>query len=694
MQLSFKQKIVFSIMGLSLIPLMLFAGQMLFLKYNEAQHNTAVKLTAMADAYGNQITADFHKIHAQTRLISAMTETHAAIKDFSAGYAALDTTNINQAALRQRYVYQQEKTPGTNSSDVDSWLPTDPRSRALQQLYITDNPNPIGKKEALDAAPDGSAYSQAHAKYHPYFRDLVEEFAYYDLFLINAEGIVVYSNFKEIDLGSSVKTGPLANTNFSALVRQALASTNDEESLLSNFAPYLPSYNASAAFTAVPIVEDGVTIGAVALQLPVDKLSAIFQTAKDLGETTDAYLIGSDGKFLSKPARLSYNIGETAPAGLISAVTGIFSENQDDTNTDLVHFVSAKGQDVAASIQKTAAPSKATHGMVASTADHLPWAVVVRIEQSEVVASFLEAVWIILGILTITTLSVVAIGWWLARVLVKPVAKLGANFNQSAERVGRATGQVGDAVNGMIAASEETSAQSVVIRKNSGEAAGFVSGVTAAVEELNVSIGDISQSISETNVLIDDAVEKARKPNEVVRNLGQAAKKITEVVSLINDLAEQTNLLALNAAIEAARAGDAGRGFAVVADEVKKLASHTSQATVDIREQVREIQDVSEQSVVALQAVVEAIHRIRDNATTVSAAVEEQSGVAKQIAGSVRDAADRVKQVDDNMNGIEQAANDTGVAADQVSGSVNEVQSAFAEMKTGVQTTLDQMGVK
>ena len=132
----------------------------------------------------------------------------------------------------------------------------------------------------------------------------------------------------------------------------------------------------------------------------------------------------------------------------------------------------------------------------------------------------------------------------------------------------------------------------------------------------------------------------------------------------------------------------------MVADEVKKLASHTSQATVDIREQVREIQDVSEQSVVALQAVVEAIHRIRDNATTVSAAVEEQSGVAKQIAGSVRDAADRVKQVDDNMNGIEQAANDTGVAADQVSGSVNEVQSAFAEMKTGVQTTLNQMGVK
>ncbi|MFN7163058.1 MAG: methyl-accepting chemotaxis protein, partial [Pseudomonadota bacterium] len=146
--------------------------------------------------------------------------------------------------------------------------------------------------------------------------------------------------------------------------------------------------------------------------------------------------------------------------------------------------------------------------------------------------------------------------------------------------------------------------------------------------------------------------------------------------------------------IEAARAGDAGRGFAVVADEVKKLASNTSNATVEIREQIRGIQDVSEQSVVALQAVVEAIHRIRDNATTVSAAVEEQSGVAKTIANNVRDAANRVQQVDDNMNGIEQAANDTGVAADQVSGAASDVQAAFTEMKGQVQTVLDEMGVK
>jgi methyl-accepting chemotaxis protein len=324
----------------------------------------------------------------------------------------------------------------------------------------------------------------------------------------------------------------------------------------------------------------------------------------------------------------------------------------------------------------------------------LPWSVVVRMDKAEFMAGIYQQALIGLVVLIISGIVIILVGWWLSKVLTRPVQSLAQHFNVSAEKVARSTNEVGEAVSGMIAASEETSAQSVVVRKNSAEASGYVSSVSTAIDELNVSINDISRSIGETNVLIDDAVAKAQRTDDVVRGLGQASKKITEVVGLINDLAEQTNLLALNAAIEAARAGDAGRGFAVVADEVKKLASNTSNATVEIRDQIRDIQDVSEQSVVALQAVVEAIHRIRDNATTVSAAVEEQSGVAKTIANNVREATHRVQQVDENMNGIEQAANDTGVAADQVSGAASEVQSAFTEMKGQVQGVLEEMGVK
>ncbi|MCA3244074.1 MAG: hypothetical protein INF43_02055, partial [Alphaproteobacteria bacterium] len=540
----------------------------------------------------------------------------------------------------------------------------------------------------------GSRYSALHAKYHPVFRDFVDEFGYYDIFIVDAAtGDVVYTNFKEIDFMSNVKQGPLANTNFSGIVRKALASNDPEKSFMSDFAPYLPSYNDPAAFVATPLVVNGKTIGALALQIPVNKVTDFMESAKGLGETADAYLTDENGTFLTQPLRLPKKLGEKIPDSLlVKAKEAIHNHGQLN-----VEYLGSNGHDTIGSVNGIKIAREGSHGLKLDTLQPevmLPWSVVVRMDKAEFMAGIYQQALIGLVVLIISGIVIILVGWWLSKVLTRPVQSLAQHFNVSAEKVARSTNEVGEAVSGMIAASEETSAQSVVVRKNSAEASGYVSSVSTAIDELNVSINDISRSIGETNVLIDDAVAKAQRTDDVVRGLGQASKKITEVVGLINDLAEQTNLLALNAAIEAARAGDAGRGFAVVADEVKKLASNTSNATVEIRDQIRDIQDVSEQSVVALQAVVEAIHRIRDNATTVSAAVEEQSGVAKTIANNVREATHRVQQVDENMNGIEQAANDTGVAADQVSGAASEVQSAFTEMKGQVQGVLEEMGVK
>ncbi|MFZ2587675.1 MAG: methyl-accepting chemotaxis protein [Alphaproteobacteria bacterium] len=694
MALTFKQKIIGGFMALGILPVALYAGLATYMNYQAGMASAEKSMETVQGGLGDRLTHYFETIHAQARTMAGSVTVHDALKEFTAAVNELDTStvNVDMAKLRARYQTQQEKTPGSQAGDVEKWMPRDPKTAALQHLYISENPNPLGEKQKLDAAEDGSSYSRAHAKFHPAFRDFVEEFGYYDMFLVDAAtGNVVYTDFKEVDFMSNVKEGPMADTGFSKLARDILAHSDDELSKMSDFEVYMPSYNDYAAFVGVPIVEDGKTLGAMIFQMPVGVMNSMFESVKELGETADGYIVSSDGTYRTVPHKHEgAKIGTAAADGMKQALADVFENNHDGAH----HWLDAAGEQLIGSVGHVKVPLENGHGMDHSKAKTLDWAVAVSMDDHEVLAPVWKQIWIGLAVLGAMALAAVAIGVVAGNVLVRPVVDLANSFAASSKQVNASTGEVVEAVAGLVAASEETSAQSKIIRQNSAEAAGYVKSVASAVGELNISINDISQSIGEVNSLVDDAVGKAQKTDEVVRNLGEAAGKISDVVSLINGLAEQTNLLALNAAIEAARAGDAGRGFAVVADEVKKLATHTSSATVEIGEQIKSIQDVSAKSVQALQGVVEAIHRIRDSATTVSAAVEEQSGVAKQIASSVDDAAHRVQQVDTNMSGIEQATNDTGVAANQVSGAANETKSAFKSLETEVGHVLETMGVK
>ncbi|MCB6182092.1 methyl-accepting chemotaxis protein [Leeia sp. TBRC 13508] len=138
--------------------------------------------------------------------------------------------------------------------------------------------------------------------------------------------------------------------------------------------------------------------------------------------------------------------------------------------------------------------------------------------------------------------------------------------------------------------------------------------VAATVEEMSVSITQVSNQSGDMLQMAENAGELAKSGSVTIANTvsdikgiaqtvgrtslaineldGQSAK-INSIVSVIREVAEQTNLLALNAAIEAARAGEQGRGFAVVADEVRRLAERTSTATQEIAETINAMRNCS-----------------------------------------------------------------------------------------------------
>jgi methyl-accepting chemotaxis protein len=95
---------------------------------------------------------------------------------------------------------------------------------ALHRLYIHDNPHPIGRKDELDRAADASAYTEAHARFHPWFRTFLRERGYYDLFLLDPEGNCIYTVFKELDYATNLISGPWSDTDLGRVFRAARAN--------------------------------------------------------------------------------------------------------------------------------------------------------------------------------------------------------------------------------------------------------------------------------------------------------------------------------------------------------------------------------------------------------------------------------------------------------------------------------------
>lgn len=165
----------------------------------------------------------------------------------------------------------------------------------LQGLYITQNPFPTGEKEKLNKASDGSIYSQIHNQYHPFFRTLLQENDYYDIFLFDTRGNLVYSVFKELDYATNINTGEYAKSDLGNAFRAALQSREEGALNFFDFKPYAPSYGAPASFMSAALKSDaGEVIGVIAIQMPVGRINTLMQASGGLGETGEAYVVGED----------------------------------------------------------------------------------------------------------------------------------------------------------------------------------------------------------------------------------------------------------------------------------------------------------------------------------------------------------------------------------------------------------------
>ncbi len=286
------------------------------------------------------------------------------------------------------------------------------------------------------------------------------------------------------------------------------------------------------------------------------------------------------------------------------------------------------------------------------------------------------------------------------------VGILSAALNKIAEDLGNMLKQVQNSSNVLTESSTNLSSESITLTNTSDETSGRAQAVASASEELSVNMNSVSAAMeqSSTNVAMvataaeemsttvheiaqntakaksisEDAVEQSQKASSKITVLGKAAEKIGRVTETITEISEQTNLLALNATIEAARAGEAGKGFAVVANEIKDLAKQTAEATIDIKNQIDEMQSTTDTTITDIKTISEVIDEINDVITTVATAVEEQSAATSEISENVAQASAGIGEVNENVS-------QSSVAVDGVNQDITEISNGASEINNSSQ---------
>lgn len=217
-----------------------------------------------------------------------------------------------------------------------------------------------------------------------------------------------------------------------------------------------------------------------------------------------------------------------------------------------------------------------------------------------------------------------------------------------------------------------------------------VDNVSSSSQQLLSAVQEISSQMNRSTTMMSDALHQSRAAGEVMHHLAQGATKIGEVVKLINDISNQTNLLALNATIEAARAGEAGKGFAVVAAEVKSLATQTSKATGDIANQVRFIQEATQNSVAAIDIILKTIEDMNQVSNIIASAVEEQNASTQEISRNISHAASDCTEVLQNVNRVHDEMTQTSQVSNLVQTKCQDVNTQIVDLKNTLVEILRQ----
>ncbi|NBC30461.1 MAG: HAMP domain-containing protein [Spirochaetes bacterium] len=517
-----------------------------------------------------------------------------------------------------------------------------------------------------------------------YYANFIEEYGYYDLFLINPNGYVFYSVAKESDYQTNIVDGEYADSSLGQAVRESLGN---QDFGFGDFEPYAPSNGEPAAFISDAVTHAGGVELVVALQMPLDRVNEIMQNRTGMGESGETYLVGPDNLMRSD----SFLSPDT------HSVSASF-RNPDVGSVDTVATREVKAGNTGAQVI-----TDYVGGQVLSAYMPLPvydttWALIAEINEAEVrqpVQALITSI-LIVGVVAAIVVAILAllIALSIARPMIKGVefastvagGDLTANIDvdqkdeigmladalrDMVQRLKSVVGEISSASDNVASGSQQMSSSAQEMSQGSTEQAANTEEVSSSMEEMDSNIQQNADNAAQTQKIAEKAAQDAEKGGESVKQTVEAMQNIAEKISIIEEIARNTNLLALNAAIEAARAGEHGKGFAVVAAEVRRLAERSQKAAAEISELSTSSVAVAEEAGQLLGALVPDITKTAELVQEISAASAEQRSGSQQVTQAITQLDQVVQQNASQAEEMSSMAEELSSQAEQLQQSIS-----------------------
>lgn len=672
------------------------------------------QLKSIQEAKGREIEKFFKTVENQVVTLSKSTMTSEAMTAFHEAFSAVGVEE-KQSSSADYYLQQYKEEAANyysttflpklreNFSDelvAETFVPNTLEGLILQKKYIYENTHPLGEKQNLTEAEGSEIYHQVHKKYHLLFKEFLDKFGYYDLFLIdNTSGRIIYSVFKKMDFATSLLDGPYADTNFARVFKQSKDAEDPNTFFIEDFEFYKASYYAPASFIGAPIFANGKNIGTLVFQMPIDKINAIMTGnalwEKDgLGKSGETYLISndltmrSDSRFLLEdPEHFFAILDEMKATDNIELMRDLKTTILTKKIDTLAAQEAVKGVDsreMILSYHNTYTLSAFRPLNIAG----LHWAILSEMDYKEALEplyslfySVSQIAFVILCILLGSIFSVMARSFF-------PLKSAAAEIETSSSDIKEASVNFSNISYTLGKKIVELADQSEIIVKNTQDLDGYLAQVLEVSDETSKNIDTVSsasekmsseanQKHAQLRTIESFAGELSEGFSGLIDNFEEVMKAsadASKIVDSIGDISSKIRLLALNATIESVRSGTAGKSFAVVADEVKLLAANVSEFVNQAQEGVNRINSTVKKTEDKFSALSRQLDEVCQSIRTVVDFLDIQVGNSNTINTQMNESRDLITQLRDKISRFQ-------IVSKEISDEVGEIKNTSRDME-------------